>query len=287
MSTLPQPAISYVDNTKWGNIKPLTIYVGYDSRESHLYDLCVQSLQKTANLPIEIIPLKHRELRSKGDFYREWKIDAKGQFIDLTDGKPFSTEFSHTRFLVPSLERQRGHTSGLAMFVDCDFLFCEDVYKVFEEAAINGYDKAVSVVKHNYKPKTTVKMDGMQQVTYNKKLWTSLMVFNLGHPDTQTLTTEEVNTRDGSYLHQLQWIKDDGNIGSINEKWNFIPEHSEERVNVLEIGAIHYTEGAPCLTGYENCPYSYLYYEQEKDFFFDRFIQSSQAVHSLPNKLKN
>ena len=103
----------------------LLIYVGYDSREDIAYEVCRHSIVRRASVPVEVIPLNHRELRRQGLFWRPWIIRGDGQFMDGVDGLPFSTEFSHTRFLVPDLAKKKG--AEWALFVDCDFLFLEDI----------------------------------------------------------------------------------------------------------------------------------------------------------------
>ena len=80
--------------------QPLNVYIGYDSREQEAYEVCRHSLLKFNNEDFSVypIPVKHQELRDMGLFDRRWVIDEDGQYWDELDGKPFSTEFSHTRF---------------------------------------------------------------------------------------------------------------------------------------------------------------------------------------------
>lgn len=223
----------------------LKIYIGHDSREQEAYDVCSFSLRSRSTKPLHITPLKHRPLRKMGLFSRPWTIDSNGQFVDQRDGLPFSTEFSHTRFLVPEVER-RDDGAGWALFCDCDFLFLDDISKLFSLADDNF---AVMVVKHNYAPPEGVKMDDMRQTTYRRKNWSSLILWNLSHPANDTLTPLEVNYRPGWWLHGFQWLKDE-EIGELPEMWNFLAGWSEEGM----IKAIHYTSGGPWMEGYENCP---------------------------------
>ena len=81
-----------------------TIFIGYDEREKLAADVCAHSIRRRSHGDLEIKYLKHKPLRKAGLFNREWKVCGdNGQTIDALDGKPFSTEFSHTRFLVPEL----------------------------------------------------------------------------------------------------------------------------------------------------------------------------------------
>lgn len=250
--------------------KEYNVFVGYDDREKDFYNLCEYSLHLNSKAKINVVPLKHQDLRNKGLLTRPWTIEANGQFVDNVDKKPFSTQFSHSRFLVPTLAKRLG-MKGHVMFVDCDFLFLDDVSKAFKEAD-EQKGLPVYVVKHNYTPKNKVKMDNKMQVTYNKKLWSSLMIFDVDHGDNFALNPMSVNNADGGYLHSFNWLDSDSKIGSINERWNFIPDHSEDRVNREAIGAIHFTEGGPCLPGYENCKYSEIYYNLQDEYNYDTYV---------------
>jgi hypothetical protein len=230
----------------------LNIYVGYDSREQEAYQVCEYSLRKYASTDLDIRPLKHLELRKQGIFDRPWRVRETGQMVDERDGQPFSTEFSFTRFLVPHLAKRRG-IEDWVMFVDCDFLFLDDVAKIFR--TVVDEEKPVWVVKHQYRPSTGIKMDGCVQTTYNRKLWSSLILFNCQGDFDWLLQPRLVNWMPGSYLHQFQWLKDD-QIGAIPEAWNWIPHHSPGTPK-----AVHFTEGMPFMPGYENEPYAELWRE--------------------------
>lgn len=221
-----------------------TVFVGYDDREHDAYLVCKHTLLKHASAPVNIVPLKHKFLRKIGLFDRSWLVEGKtGNYKDLRDDKPFSTQFSHSRFAVPALARYLGLQTSYVMFVDCDFLWQDDVCKLFAEAQANG--KTVSVVKHDFIPNNTSKMDNQEQAMYAYKLWSSLMVFDIDSKYCPTIA--EVNHWSGRALHQFDWLhKND--IGSLNERWNWIPSHSEPRVSIEEVGAIHYTHGVPTVS---------------------------------------
>ena len=92
-----------------------------------------------------------------------------------------STEFTFTRFLIPTITEY----NGWALFIDCDFVALEDVAKLFAQAN----DKyAVMCAQHDYTPKEGVKMDGQQQTSYPRKNWSSMMLVNCGHPSNARLT---------------------------------------------------------------------------------------------------
>lgn len=219
-----------------------TIYVGYDSREQDAYKVCKASILKYSNQ--WIIPLKDYGLRLSGLYDRPYHTEGSQRY-DTRDGKPFSTEFSFTRFLVPALNQYE----GWALFCDCDFLFRADVNDLF---ALKNDKYAVMCVKHDYTPTESVKMDGQIQQPYPRKNWSSLVLWNCGHEGNRKLTLKAVNFFPGSFLHGFKWLKD-SEIGSLPESWNWLEGHSHK---AIEPKAVHFTRGTPNFAGYENIPYA-------------------------------
>lgn len=245
----------------------LNIFIGFDEREADVYKLCEQSIRRTcqSSRPLNIVPLYHKQLRDDGLFDRPWRIQGQtGQYVDERDGRPFSTQFSHSRFLVPALARRMG-MSGHAMFVDCDFIFKDDVESIFRQAEAQ-MDKSVCVVKHNYNPQSVVKMDNCVQVRHQYKLWSALMVFNLSDPYVGEMTPDMVNHKDGAFLHHFKWLPDDSHIGDIDERWNWIPDHSERHCSIEDVGAIHYTLGGPWFAHMRDCSYADIYWEEYEEW---------------------
>lgn len=226
-------------------------YVGWDSREQEAYTVATYSLLRCSSPEIHITPLKHRALRKDRVFWREWKIDGKGQFWDLGDGRPFSTEFSHSRFLVPHLARQNG-IQDWVFFVDPDFLFLNDTAELEKHL---DRSKAVMCVQHDYRPSGSSKMDGMAQTSYSRKNWSSLMAFNLSHEALNKLTPELVNTADGSVLHKFEWL-DDKDLGALPLSWNFLVGESPD---TIEPDALHFTNGGPWFDDWTGGPYDHLW----------------------------
>lgn len=259
--------------------KQFNIFIGFDERESHVYNLCEHSLRSNSKSKLNIFPLNHKELRDEGFFDRPWRIHGQtGQYVDEREQRPFSTQFAFTRFLVPSICKARG-ISGKVMFVDCDFIFKDDVAKLFKEV-----DKQeglpLYVVQHDFESKNQLKMDNCEQKNYNRKLWSSLMVFDVDHYMNSELIPSEVNTRSGLWLHNFLWIDRGTPIGKISERWNFIPNHSEPRVAYEDIGAIHYTEGGPWFKGREKCEYSEDYYDAESKYYFEKALETNPRFAS-------
>lgn len=261
------------------------IFIGYDEREHEPFQVAKHTLEKHAKVPFKIHRLHHRELRESGLFNRSWTVDDKGQFVDNVDGKPFSTQFSHTRFLVPELWRNIPDTdkNPLVMFVDCDFLWRSNIGKMFfdieTKKQLSEGTAPVYCVQHDYKPQTTVKMDNVQQSLYNMKLWSAMMVFDMEHPDNSKLTPEVVNTETGRWLHNFGWIENQHTIGTVSENWHFVPNHSESRTKSVD--AIHYTEGGPWFKAYRNSKYSGLWLSEYNDYLRNKFINVNFDVESI------
>lgn len=220
----------------------MKIFVGWDSREDIAYQVCKHSII-TRNDDAEVIPLKQEELKEK-------KLYTRG-------ADPLSsTEFTFTRFLVPHLMNY----SGWALFVDCDFVFTEDVAKLF--ALTHNQDQyAVMVVRHDYQPKNQVKMDGKSQYQYPRKNWSSMILWNCGHPSNKVMTPELVNKTTGAYLHRFQWLKDE-EIGTVSPEWNWLVGWYQEPKDGKP-KAIHYTEGGPWFPNYMNCEYGAVWVEEK------------------------
>lgn len=257
------------------------MFIGYDERAPQAFQVAKHSLLKHTKQSVIVHKLDHRSLRKDGLFYREWKIDKQGQYIDLVDGRPFSTQFSHTRFLVPELWRNLKDSSkaSVAVFVDCDFVFFEDIDKLFDLVEDNQRKYPLWCVNHNYKPSENLKMEGMAQSEYNKKLWSSLMVFDMNHEDNRKVTVEYVNSQDGRLLHQFDWLSNPLAIGSIPEAWNFLPNHSEK--NTSEINGVHYTEGGPWIQEYKTCRYANLWLSAYEAFIQDSILNVNLNVEEL------
>jgi len=246
------------------------IFIGYDDREHIPFQVAKHSLETLSSVPIVVHKLDHLDLRIKGLFNREWEIKANGQYVDKVDGKPFSTQFSFTRFLVPELWRniQDPDKSPLVMFVDCDFVWLKDIGLMFQEIEEkrlrNNKSSPLYCVQHDYSPKAAIKMDNKEQTKYNYKLWSSMMVFDMDHSDNEHLIPELVNSETGNYMHTFKWVTDPHKIGEVNEMWNFIPNHSER--NSSNIGAVHYTEGGPNFPQLRQCRYASAWWDAYQDY---------------------
>lgn len=212
----------------------MKVFIGYDNREDIAFQVCQHSII-TRQPAAEVIALKQQDLRAEGVYTR--------------DNDPLSsTEFTFTRFLVPHL---MGY-NGWALFCDCDFLFQVDVEEIFKCA---DPQYAVMVVKHDYTPEEGVKMDGCKQLPYPRKNWSSLILYNCGHPANKSLTPELVNRETGQYLHRFKWL-DDAFIGQLSHQYNWLVNwYKEPKDGKPKV--IHYTEGGPWFDNYKFCEYGY------------------------------
>lgn len=213
----------------------MKVFIGYDWREREAYEVCKYSLERHSSIPLEIEPLSSVHPYYNRDFY--WKGNQR---FDRVDNQPFSTDFSFARFLVPIIMGYR----GVALFVDCDFLFRSDVKELFD--MVEEYDKAVHVVQHDYFPSAIQKMDKMEQTRYPRKNWSSIVLWNCGHrahgrvgPE-KGINGEKVNNYQGIWLHSFSWLEMK-EIGALPPEWNYLVGNCKTE----NPKAVHFTEGGP------------------------------------------
>lgn len=228
------------------------IYIGWDAREDVAYKVCKHSILRRTRIDANVMALKHTELREQGVFRRPWLTEATtGQRIDLIDGRPFSTEFSHTRFLVPYMNDYK----GWSLFMDCDMIFQSNIRDLFAKAD----DKyAVMVVKHTHKPTEKKKMDGQVQTQYYRKNWSSFILWNCAHPANKYLTPERVSFMLGSDLHAFDWLEEK-DIGHLGFEYNWIEGVSPA---ISEPAVIHYTLGGPWFESCQDVMYADKWMEE-------------------------
>ena len=215
------------------------IYVGWDSREDIAYQVCEHSI-KRRSADIKVVPLKQNELRERKLYWRD--KDKLG-----------STEFTITRFLVPYLNKYE----GWAVFCDCDIVWRVDARDLFN-LVNNKY--AIMVVKHDYNVKEGTKMDDQLQLPYPRKNWSSVILYNCGHPKNKALNLETVNSAEPKFLHRFEWL-DDNDIGELNCEWNWLVGWYKEPEDGIP-KALHFTEGGPWFEQTRNCEYD-LVWKQE------------------------
>ena len=229
--------------------QPLRVFIGLDEDEVIAARVCERSMRNSMSPDgpsVYVEPLYQPALRLAGLYQRHTFLDHGSQHYDTTDLKPYSTQFSFTRFLVPALCQW----SGWALFCDSDFLWRADVRDLFMLA---DESKAVMCVKHEHEPPESVKMrHGQKQTRYRRKNWSSLVLWNCWHPANRLLTPHMVNVSPGSWLHAFSWVPD-ADIGALPEQWNWLEGHSAPTINPA---AVHYTRGTPDIPGMEEAPHA-------------------------------
>ncbi len=229
------------------------VYIGYDEREDDAFQVCRLSLARRTSQPLHIVKLDQAILRDIGMYDRPWHFEGVDR-IDDRDGRPFSTDFTFSRFTVPSLMLFQ----GWALFCDCDFLFTEDIQALFDLA---DPQFAAMVVKHSHVPTETIKMDGVTQTRYHRKNWSSIILWNCAHKSNRVLTPELVNHKPGGWLHAFSWLRDE-EIGEVPMHWNWLVGVDNWPLMGIPSG-IHYTLGVPSMPGHETDPYADLWLEEQ------------------------
>jgi hypothetical protein len=204
----------------------IQIFMGYDPIEASTYHVCSNSIVRKSTRPVSIAPLALNLM----EHYREAHTDGSNQFI-------------YSRFLVPSLMEYK----GWALFMDGDMVLRDDISKLWD---LRDERYAAMVVKHDYRTKSNVKYFGSRNEDYPRKNWSSLILWNCGHPLNRTLTPEFIQRSSGAVLHRFSWIPDEA-IGELPVEWNWLPD--EFGAN-QEARLIHFTLGTPCFHDYADAP---------------------------------
>ena len=221
-------------------------FCGFDARDDIASRVAIRSMVRHCARGIRVVLLRDHELRQSGFYWRQHEVRPNGQKIDSGDGKPFSTDFSFTRFCVPELARAMGIHDPV-LFTDPDIMLRADVNELFD-AWDDKY--AVMCVQHDHKPKELEKMGGLEQTKYFRKNWSSVMLM---HPARTTgLNTYKVNNWSGSQLHALLWAEDK-EIGALDKRWNHLVGYDEPRPDAA---LVHFTLGDPLSPGRANDEYA-------------------------------
>jgi len=220
------------------------VFVGWDPLDAQAFRVALQSMWETSpevrEGSIIVEPLVQADLRRRGLYSRCFQTLANGQKMDLGDNCPHSTEFSYTRFLTPHLAMARGITK--ALFVDADVMFLGNVADLF---ALADAKKMVQVVKHDMvlDPDRGPKMGVFFQSEYEKKNWSSVMLFPDARKLSDCLNPLTVSSTHRNYLHQFGWVEDKA-IGALPEHWNWLEGYSKSAAAPCH-SLVHFTRGTP------------------------------------------
>jgi hypothetical protein len=113
------------------------------------------------------------------------------------------------------------------------------------------------VVKHGKIEGGSTKMDGQAQVSYSRKNWSSVVLFNCDHPANQRLTLHDVNARPGRDLHRFYWLHD-SEIGALPPEYNWLvnvnPKPEQPKI-------AHFTLGGLFTEGWKGAQYDHIWLE--------------------------
>jgi lipopolysaccharide biosynthesis glycosyltransferase len=203
-------------------------FIGFDKDESVAAYVLAHSIQTRSSIPVSITFINREQLRG---LFKRRRSEVE------------STDFSISRFLTPYLSNYE----GWSVFSDCDMVVMDDPAKLW---AWRDDRYALRVVKHNYAPTEETKFLGRLQTRYEKKNWSSVMLFN--NPKCKALTLDYVNQASGLDLHQFKWLGNDELIGELPAHWNHLVGHDTE----INPSLIHYTVGTPCFPEHKDCDFS-------------------------------
>ena len=211
----------------------IKVFIGYDENETVAFHVLAHSIMRHASKPVEIVPVVKSHMSA---FYTRERSGLE------------STDFSFTRFLAPYLCDYK----GWAIFTDCDMLVTADIAELW---ALRDDKYAVMCTKHDYQPVGDTKFLGQVQTKYEKKNWSSVMMFN--NSRCTALTPEVVSTETGLFLHQFKWLGNDDLIGSLPLSWNYLVGEHQPAMRTPEL--IHYTLGGPYFEKYRDCEFADLW----------------------------
>ncbi|MFD1328968.1 glycosyltransferase [Mycoplana ramosa] len=207
----------------------IRIFIGFDSKEIVAYHVLCQSILEHSSAPVAFSPIV---LSNLGGLFTRERNPLQ------------STEFSFSRFLVPYLSNYE----GWSIFMDCDMLARADIAKLW---SLRDDRYAVMCVKHDYVPKVETKFLGQTQTKYEKKNWSSMILFN--NAKCRALTRDYVNSATGLQLHQFKWLDSEEKIGAIPVVWNYLVNEYDYREDAK---LVHFTDGGPYFEEYRNDDYA-------------------------------
>lgn len=219
----------------------INTYIGYDPKETIAFYVFAHSIESRSSKPVSITPINVAQL--EGVYSRP--------VHELQ-----STEFSFSRFLVPYLS----NFVGWSLFMDCDMLMLDDIVKLWD---LRDENYAVQVVKHLHVPIEDKKFLNQTQTKYEKKNWSSVMLFN--NKKCKTLSPEYVNNASGLELHQFKWLDSEDLIGDLPSSWNHLVGYDSYSA---EVSNVHFTNGGPYFQAYKNCDYADLWFREKSKMLY-------------------
>ena len=209
----------------------IRLFTGWDARETIGWSAFAGSAIRKSSLPVSLTPLSSAR----------------------RDG---SNTFTYSRFLVPEL---CGY-EGFAIFADgADMICMADLADLW---ALRDPEKAIQVVKHSYLTKHPRKYVGTvmecDNRDYMRKNWSSLCIWNCGHPANKIVTSELVAESNGMALHGFYWLSDDL-IGELPIEWNWLVDEYGKNA---EAKLLHFTAGIPAIQKYAASPHAQAWFHE-------------------------
>lgn len=229
----------------------IQVFIGFDERETAAFHVLCHSIHQHASQPVSITPIMLSQLK---DVYKRERNPLQ------------STDFSFSRFLAPYLANYQ----GWGIFMDCDMLVTRDIAELWN---LRDERYAVMCVKHDHQPKEDTKFLDAVQTKYQKKNWSSVMLFN--NAQCKALTPEYVNSASGLELHQFKWLENDDLIGEIPPSWNHLVGYNTPNP---EAALIHYTLGGPYFHEYADCEHADIWNQTKQDMLRVDQRNNKQAV---------
>ncbi len=218
-------------------MEPIRIFIGFDPKETVAWHVLTHSILRRASRPVAFIPLALKNL---------------GGLMTRERNPLQSTDFSFSRFLTPYLSGYQ----GWSIFMDCDMLVLDDIAELYD---LRDERYAVQVVKHHHVPEEERKFLNQPQTRYEKKNWSSVMLFN--NARCRALTPEYVNRASGLELHQFKWLESEDEIGEIPHRWNHLADYDPPNDDV---SLIHYTIGGPYFREYRHCEHADKWFAEQE-----------------------
>ena len=219
----------------------IQVFIGYDPREALAFSVLSYSIHARASQPVGVSPIMLSQLGG----------------VMTRERHPLqSTDFSFSRFLTPYLSNY----SGWSIFMDCDMLMLDDVAGLY---ALCDERYAAMVVKHDHVPKEERKFLDQPQTAYQKKNWSSVILFN--NAKCRALTPDYVNRASGLELHQFKWLEGDHQIGELPSRWNHLVGYQAPNENV---SLVHYTLGGPYFAGYEHSEHAAAWFAERESMLY-------------------
>ena len=217
-------------------MEPFKIFIGYDPVETVSYHTMCHSILSRSSIPVTFTPINQRNLK---------------RFYDRPRDPKQSNEFSFTRFLVPYLCGFK----GWGVFFDCDMMVRTDIKELYDQIDDNF---ALKCVKHDYTPTMQTKYLGNVQYQYPRKNWSSVVLWNAGHPANKVLAPHHVERATGLDLHRFTHLKDEL-IGDLDVGWNWLVQ--DYNLANLEGGKsrvknVHWTNYGPWLKDHDHVDFA-------------------------------